>query len=159
MNYKSDKSKGCQISLLILALLVLLFFTGCKEKEKEVVTAENGLPTMEISEEMFVTQINDIYVNTDDYMNKNIKLQGFYLISEYDGKYYNNVVRNGPGCCTTDSLAGFEFYWDGDLPEENDWIEVVGTLEWLEEDGIEYLCLNLSSLTVMEERGLETVTH
>ena len=149
--------------MIILLCISLLFLASCgveKGENKEPI-GENGLPTVEVVEELFVTQINDIYINTDDYMNKNIKLQGFYLISEYNGNYYDNVVRNGPGCCTTDSLAGFEFYWDGQLPEENDWIEVVGTLEWItdEDDGVEYLRLNLSSLTVMEERGLETVTH
>lgn len=152
------RMRGVFACILIFSLVFLFGCSGNETASGEA-TGERDLPTMEITEEMFVTQINDIYLNSEEYMNQNIKLQGYYLTVEYNGTIYSNVVRNGPGCCTNDDLAGFEFRWDGEMPEENDWIEVVGTLVWVEEGGEQFLCLNLSSLTVLEERGLERVTH
>ena len=55
------------------------------------------------------------------------------------------------------AMCGFEFTWDGSMPENNDWIEVVGSLRSYEDDGWTYLTLDAKFVTVMEERGAETV--
>ncbi len=49
--------------------------------------------------------------------------------------------------------------YDGELPKVNDWVEAVGTLETVKEGDYEYIALHLSSLTVLEERGAEYVSH
>jgi uncharacterized membrane protein YcgQ (UPF0703/DUF1980 family) len=119
---------------------------------------------VEIKEKLFVAQSNDIYYNADDYMGKIIKYEGIF--TEYtepdSGVTYYSVIRYGPGCCGIDANCGFEVVWVGDdtavYPANNEWVEVLGTLDFYEEDGYKYLRLDLNSLTVLSERGAEYVS-
>lgn len=115
----------------------------------------------EIKEKMFIAQCNDIYLNPDDYKNKTIKLEGMYdeSIDQKTKQTYHYVIRNGPGCCGNDGVAGFEILYDGKPPKRNDWIEVIGKVEIIEENGNEYVVLRLSKLTVLDKRGAEFVTN
>jgi hypothetical protein len=122
---------------------------------------------VEIKEKMFIAQTNDVYLNPEDYLGRTIKLEGlFKAYSEEDyGASYCFVIRYGPGCCGNDGSAGFEVAWDEGFtleplyPEEDAWVEAVGTLKSYEEDGFPYLYLSLSSLDVKEERGAEFVSQ
>jgi hypothetical protein len=116
---------------------------------------------IEVREKMFVGQMNDMFLNPDDYVGKTIRYEGFYDYFENEalGEQYDYVVRNGPGCCGYDSLVGLEIFWDGEMPQKNDWCRVQGVLEAYEEDGGNYLVLNLESLEVLPVRGNDTVTQ
>jgi uncharacterized membrane protein YcgQ (UPF0703/DUF1980 family) len=118
---------------------------------------------VEIKEKMFLAQTNDVYLNPEDYLGKTFKMEGIFQIQRYldnDNPYYF-VIRYGPGCCGNDGNAGFEVAWEGDgvYPQENDWVEAVGVLASYEEEGYPYLCINLSSLQVLPQRGVEFVTQ
>lgn len=115
--------------------------------------------TIEISEKMFLTQINDMYYNFEDYKDKTIRVQGMYDIetSEIDGSTMHMVYRNGPGCCGNDGWGGFYLHYDGVYPEQNAWVEVIGTPELVEDEEYMLLYLNVTSIQVMEERGEEFV--
>ncbi len=121
-----------------------------EESEKEV---------FEIKEKMFITQINDIFYNIDDYKDKIIVVEGMY--SKWNlwngNKKVPVVYRNGPGCCGNDGWGGFWLNYDGELPKENDWIRVTGTPEIVTDDYCLYLYLNVTSLEVKTERGAEFV--
>ena len=125
-----------------------------------VESAASDQPTIELTETMYVTYINEIYTNYDDYIGRTVKLEGMYTSEYYepsDATYYY-VYRVGPGCCGNDgSMCGFEFTWDGEMPKDNDWIEVVGTLNKYDLDGQTYLTIKASSVTVKTERGAENV--
>ncbi|NLT58889.1 MAG: hypothetical protein GXX99_08015 [Clostridiales bacterium] len=114
---------------------------------------------VEIKERLFIAQTNDIYINTADYLGKTIRYEGLFKTGDWQGVPYCYVIRYGPGCCGYDGEAGFEVVWDGAWPQVDDWCEVVGVLEQYEEDGISYLRLVLSSLTVLDERGAEFVSQ
>jgi len=127
---------------------------------KSDVKASSG-DVIEIKEKMFISQTNDVYYNTEDYLGKTIKMEGIFNIyeaSESGNKYYS-VIRYGPGCCGDDGNAGFEVTWDGKYPNQNDWVEVIGVLEEYEEAGETYLQLRLNSLTVLTTRGEEYVNR
>jgi hypothetical protein len=128
--------------------------------------------TVEIREKMFIAQVNDVYLNPEDYMGKTLKLEGLFQVQYYYGTDpYYFVIRYGPGCCGNDGNAGFEVLWDdaffresqgdgeGFYPEEGEWVEATGVLGAYEEDGYPYLCIALSSLEVLDERGAEFVTQ
>jgi uncharacterized membrane protein YcgQ (UPF0703/DUF1980 family) len=125
---------------------------------------ENLHYDIEIKEKLFVAQSNDIYYNADDYMGKIIKYEGIFTeYTEPDTGVTNySVIRYGPGCCGIDANCGFEVAWVGDdtavYPANNEWVEVLGKLDFYEEDGYKYLRINLSSLTVLCERGAEYVS-
>lgn len=116
-----------------------------------------------IREKMFVAQTNDIYLNAQDYLGKKIKYEGMfkaYTDPRTDITYYS-VIRYGPGCCGTDMNCGFEVIWldgEADYPEDDAWVEVEGVLGFVEgENGYKFLRLDMTSLKVLEKRGLETV--
>jgi uncharacterized membrane protein YcgQ (UPF0703/DUF1980 family) len=148
-------------ALFILAISVLLYVIGCT-KTKEDVSLNND--TVIISEKMFIAQVNDVYLNTEDYLGKTIKLEGIFKFEQYYGNSdpYCFVIRYGPGCCGTDGNAGFEVKWDKSLkqpyPAPESWVEATGILKTYEEDGyFQYLYLDLSSLNVLRIRGAEMV--
>jgi len=120
---------------------------------------------VEITESMFVSQINDVYLNADDYFGKPFKYEGMFTQYTWEetGMTYYMVYRDSPGCCGNDGTAGFEVVWpegaEQPYPNENDWCEVVGTLASYEEFGSEYLHIILDSLSVKSERGLEFVSQ
>jgi zinc transport system permease protein len=123
--------------------------------------------TVEIKEKMFIAQVNDVYLNPEDYLGKTIKLEGLFIFEQYAG--YENpycfVIRYGPGCCGNDGNAGFEVAWDAppdeekSYPEPNAWVEATGMLTTYEEDGYPYLYLSLVSLNVLDTRGAEFVSQ
>jgi uncharacterized membrane protein YcgQ (UPF0703/DUF1980 family) len=121
--------------------------------------------TIEIREKMFATQINDVYLNAEDYLGKTIKLEGLFKSELYYGKEepYCFVIRYGPGgCCGMDANVGFEVAWAKEnakpYPVVDSWVEATGVLKTYEEDGYaNYLYLDLSSLNVLSKRGAETV--
>lgn len=150
--------------LSFLMALLLLFLSGCAGGAGQATAPvppdwQEAEELIEISEKLFIAQTNDIYINTDDYIGKTIKYEGlFKSYTGGSGAAYYYVIRYGPGCCGYDGEAGFEVAWDGALPEEDDWCEAVGVLEEYEQNGYYYLRLNLKSLTVLDERGAETVS-
>ena len=176
---------------LILLVLLLLSLSGCggdggktgtpvdptedqkaeagaslaSETEKPSPTLDRpsaDTTVLEIGEKMFLTQINDIYYNFDDYKDKTIIVEGMYaLFYSWDEDQKVPVVyRNGPGCCGNDGWGGFLLKYDGQFPNENDWICVTGTPE-LEttESGYMNLNLNVTSIEVKTERGAEFVAQ
>jgi uncharacterized membrane protein YcgQ (UPF0703/DUF1980 family) len=159
---------------VVLALFMLAGIPACKHKnaraddvqpEKLVKTEVANKPLLEIKEKLFIAQTNDIYLNPDEYMGRRIKLQGMFKTDYYTGSVepYCFVLRYGPGCCSYDGTAGFEIKWPDNngtpYPAEDDWVEAVGVLDSYEEDGYPYIYLALTSLTVMDERGAETVLN
>ncbi|MDR0710399.1 MAG: metal ABC transporter permease [Spirochaetaceae bacterium] len=118
---------------------------------------------IEIKEKMFIAQINDVYLNPEDYLGRTINLEGLFKAEQYGNQTYCFVIRYGPGCCGNDGNAGFEVAWDDQdgaaYPDIDEWVEANGVLRTYEEDGYPYLYLALSSLSVSENRGAEFVTQ
>jgi zinc transport system permease protein len=117
---------------------------------------------VEIREKMFIAQTNAVYLNTEDYMGKTIKMEGIFKTEVGYDTTYCFVIRYGPGCCGYDGNAGFEVAWAAprhSYPAEDAWVEAVGVHSSYEEDGFPYLYLSLSDLTVKETRGAEYVAH
>ncbi|GHV08313.1 hypothetical protein AGMMS50229_16530 [Campylobacterota bacterium] len=118
---------------------------------------------VEIKERMFATQINDILLNSEEYMGKTIKLQGLFKPIGYSGENHYFVLRYAPGCCGDDGYAGFEVIWDSVsaenvmYPKEDEWVEAIGILKAYKKSGYPNLYLGLSSLKVMTKRGAEFV--
>jgi len=163
--------KSYFFTLLITVVIALFFMIGCsRTKTTESFNDKNLKSTevsnnkiIEIKEKMFITQVNDVYLNEKDYLGKTIKLEGVFINEPYsdDGDYYYFVVRYGPGCCGNDGVVGFEIKWDKSkerqYPQINSWVESTGVLKKYE--GEEYLYLDLISLNVLDKRGAENVVQ
>ena len=84
---------------------------------------------LEIKDNFFIEQTNDIYLNYKDYVGKTVKMEGLvYSYQDDNGDTCYAVVRNTPGCCGNDGLAGLDIRYDKDYPKVNTWIEVVGVI-------------------------------
>jgi uncharacterized membrane protein YcgQ (UPF0703/DUF1980 family) len=141
--------------IAIIVLAASLFITGCTRTETE----EN--PVIEIRERMFMTQIQDIHLNVDDFLGRTIKLEGIFIGMTWDGANYNYVVRGfSDGCCGGGNV-GFEVMWPQGrpelYPENNSWVEAEGVLKLFQGDSFRNLYLELVSLNVLETRGAEVV--
>ena len=144
-------------------ILLVLFITGCRGGSDD-----SGI--VEIRENMFLTQVNDINLNYREYLGRTIKLEGFILRNHWNERDYYFVVRNGPDCCGNDGEIGFEISWNPDndgsgqpmdqrnsFPDVDEWVQAVGVLNSYDFMGQPFLFLTLSELNVLETRGLEHV--
>lgn len=154
--------------LILILIVCLLALTGCQNQGTitsssavQTHTAAPQLQVVEISEKMFIAQCNDVYLNPDDYQGKLIQIEGIYMsyTDSDSGNAYHYVMRYGPGCCGNDGTAGFEFIYDGEMPKQEDWIEVIGTVEKVKENDTEYIVLRASKVTVLNVRGAEFVNN
>ena len=171
-----------KIALLLILITYVFVVSGCADKSAveagrddiaPAVQSSNaqGAPAVDdaqlesesdivdIKEKMFITQINDIYLNPEDYMDKKIRLEGYHSVYEVDGKTLHGVIRNGPGCCGNDGVAGFEFVMNGEYPKANDWLRITGSIEVVKDKDTEYIRLNAEKVDILEERGADFVAN
>ncbi|MCL2873725.1 MAG: hypothetical protein FWE29_02215 [Defluviitaleaceae bacterium] len=148
-----------KVLLLIMSTVILtVLLSGCNENGD----GNQNSVYVEIGERLFMTQIMDIIGNYDHYIGRTVRYEGVFEKLEYfgDGDPLAFVFRRGPGCCGDDGFGGFMVVWednDADFPENDDWVEVVGTFGIVEIDGLAFRSVFLSSLTVLETRGEEFV--
>lgn len=138
--------------LIILTALLPAMLSGCNDVNDVDV---------EIGERYFMTRVTDIMLNYDHYIGRTVRYEGvFERLDYFGGIPLAFVYRRGPGCCGDDGWGGFMVLWEdgrNDLPENNDWVEVVGTFGVTEVEGVRLRSVYLSSLTVLEVRGEDFV--
>jgi uncharacterized membrane protein YcgQ (UPF0703/DUF1980 family) len=115
---------------------------------------------LEIKDNFFIQQTNDLYYNTDDYIGKTIKIEGYvYSYEDYKtGEICYAVVRNTPGCCGADGLAGVDIRCNGEYPTEKTWVEVVGVMQTDIVDGEKVPAIQVSTIHETKE-GVRFVTN
>ena len=101
---------------------------GIVRKKTENLTADTN-NILDIKDNFFIEQTNDIYYNLNDYLGKTIRIEGF--ISNYkdnNGDICYAVIRNTPGCCGNDGVAGLDIRYDKEYPELKKWVEIIGVI-------------------------------
>ena len=158
-----------KIGLIILLVVLIagigfaLANTGSKSNEEitesmKVANTDNKID-IEITDNFFIEATNDVYLNLNDYIGKTIKMQGLVYSYETDtGETLYAVVRNTPGCCGNDGLAGLDIRYEEDYPAENTWIEVVGTVGEDTVYGEKIPAIQVTSLNETE-KGITFVTN
>ena len=161
-----------KISLVLTSLLLL----SCKGKDKTntagieaaatakaasqpvastdsttVVSGKIDLDLTKMSAIMIYSTMFDMLVMPEDYIEKNIKVKGWFetYTDPYSGElYYAVVVPDATACCQ----QGLEFVWPGDhkypedFPEAGADITVTGLYKLIENDGISYNYLEASKI-------------
>ena len=148
---------------IILTILTLILISGCGKASSNTTLDTNDIAddVIEISEKMFIAQLDDIYLNQSEYLNKTIRYEGIfeaYELGDTNSNQYH-VFRRAPGCCGDDGQAGFTILWDGQPPANNDWVEVTGTLQLHDDGNYEYLVIEAATLSTLPTRGQEFVTR
>ena len=147
--------KNCLLTaVLIIAMAAFLLITGCARADEDSI--------IEIGERMFMTQIQDIYLNANNFVGRTIRLEGIFNINRWNESFWYFVIRNGPdGCCGTPGQIGFEVRWPENrieaFPENDSWVEATGVLRTYRDGPNQFLYLELTSLRVLNTRGLEFV--
>jgi len=109
------------------------------------------LDLTKMSATMIYTTIFDMLVMPEDYVEKNIKLKGWFetYTDQLTGEiFYAVVVPDATACCQ----QGLEFVWLGDhkypedFPKEGADLTVTGIYKLIENDGITYNYIEASSL-------------
>lgn len=161
-----------KISLVLTSLLLL----SCKGKDKTntagieaaatakaasqpvastdsttVVSDKIDLDLTKMSATMIYSTMFDMLVMPEDYIEKNIKVKGWFetYTDPYSGElYYAVVVPDATACCQ----QGLEFVWPGDhkypedFPQAGADITVTGIYKLIENDGISYNYLEASKI-------------
>ena len=181
LSRKNISNGGAMKKAALVSMVLVLFITGCgngRNAEAGGSTEGRGLSrasaagTVEIRENMFITQINEILLNYRDYIGRTVKLEGMFRQFHWEGNNTYVVIRNTPGCCGDDGIVGFEVSWNQDFqglnddsdgstyPSSDDWVEAQGVLKSYEDlFGGTSLFIALSELNVLEKRGMEFVTR
>jgi len=157
------KSKKIIMIVLLIAFCVIIgvVMVGINSKaaSQNGETAKNE-DIVEITDNYFIQQTNDVYINLDDYIGKTIKMEG--LIYSYNDASSGNVcyavVRNGPGCCGNDGIVGLDIRYDGDYPNANTWVEVIGVMGTDTVQGRKIPAIQVVSMTETE-RGATAVSN
>lgn len=109
------------------------------------------LDLTKMSATMIYSTIFDMLVMAEDYIDKNIKLSGWfetYTDPQTDEMYYAVVVPDATACCQ----QGLEFVWKGnhtypdDFPKPGQDITVTGIYKLIETDGVTYTYLEANSV-------------
>lgn len=160
--------KIIMIILLILVILGIAFaIVKATEKSTEKISATGENTTVEakkdevlkITDNYFIEQTNDIFINLEDYVGRTVTFEGLiYSYEDEKGDTLYAVVRNTPGCCGNDGLAGLDIRYDKDYPKQDTWVEVTGVIEAETVNGTEIPAVKLSSMTKKEE-GTTFVTN
>ena len=157
----------------LASIAVILILAGCSNNNTTSTASAAGSvkkegyslspADLEIREKMFIAQVNDVYLNSEDYLGKTIRLEGLFKYAQADDRAYCFVIRNGPGCCGDDGQVGFEVSWTAPgqpavgvtrpYPKVDDWVVAQGVLKEYDEYGFPFLYLALSDLKVLDERG------
>ena len=165
-----NKKKIIMVILLILVIGGIVFAiikinnksSELANKQVESQKIESSIKAgniIEITDNYFIEQTNDIYINTEDYIGKTVKFEGLvYSYEDEEGNTYYAVVRNTPGCCGNDGLAGIDIRYDKEYPEVNTWVEVEGVIEEETVDKTKIPAVKVSSMKEKEE-GTTFVTN
>ncbi|MBQ3414379.1 MAG: hypothetical protein IJH39_03350 [Clostridia bacterium] len=126
---------------------------------KETSQSKTSEEIIEITDNYFIEQTNDVYINLKEYLGKTVKLQGLiYTYDDKNGNTYYAVVRNTPGCCGNDGLAGIDIKYNGNYPAVDTWVEVEGVIESYKVNNYDTPVLNIKSIKETE-KGITFVTN
>ena len=154
-----NTKKILMIILLIILIVIIGIFLVHVNKKTDVNAQSNSDEIIQITDNFFIEQTNDVYLNINDYIGKTIKMEGLiYKYEDEEGNTYYAVVRNTPGCCGNDGLAGIDIRYNGEYPEVNTWVEVVGEVKAEMLYGTKIPALQVSSIEIKEE-GKTFVTN
>ena len=150
-----------KIYLLAMIIFFMFVISGCNSAG--TATDIGGISEEDITvigERFFVMQIQDVFLNPNNYIGSAIRYEGMFF-SEFwppTGETFYMVVRFADDCCGGGGIIGFEVYLGDIQPFPDDtWVEVTGIVELYNDGYGEFLRLVAVSVIEMDERGMEVV--
>lgn len=121
----------------------------------------NGKADIVVGDNLYATQINDWYMNFEQYEGKVVEIEGYYI---NDFAPYDFIGRYGPSCpYCQGGYVSFEFLTNEDLSgykSGEDWIKVIGILrEGNDKELGPFYYIEVLQLEKMSKVGKDTVTN
>lgn len=147
------------ILFLFISLLTMCCFWGKRSSTENNSSDE----VIKVMEPVYLDYVQEIHLNQDEYMGKTIEIEGMFTAKydEIENKTFYYVYRLSDNIHYHDDekeieevMSGFKFTYDKVMPKEKEWIKVIGVLEKEDND----IIIKATSITTMQERGLEKVT-
>ena len=142
--------KKRMIISVIVALLCMLLLHGCSDGQQTV--------NVEIGDDYFIATVNNILDNFADFYGQTVRMEGVYIEHGTD-PVFRMVMRENAACCGAVGLlvGGLA---ESEYPENNRWVEAIGTFDWFEIGETRYMGIYLSSWNLVdEEPGQRFVSH
>lgn len=124
------------ISYLLIASVMTVSLIGCgisneKASDKPEKSLKESVEEAEEESHEYADQIYDVYENIDEYIGKTVTVTAF---AKVDSSYAENefmLHRLLVDCCVDDasSLGFITRVKDGKIPENEQWIQVTGTID------------------------------
>lgn len=156
-----DNNQNTQVNQESTEDQTKIIITKMDDGTKYAVTEEDIKPEIVLGDNYFDTQITDISLNFNKYEGKTIEIEGLYFENTpytFIGRYSTSNMC--PTCPT--GISYFEYEWKGDqkipVTQENEWIKVIGTLK-KGFDQVEYYYIDVASIEIMNEKGMDTVSN
>lgn len=118
-----------------------------------------------VGDNLYMTQINDWYMNFQDYDGKSVEIEGYYMAFDK----YTFVGRKGPTCpYCTGGYVNFEFQTDEDLSSfvsESTWVRITGILRQgtmypgSGQASESFYYIEAMKIEKMDEVGMDTITN
>lgn len=121
----------------------------------------SGKTDIVVGDNMYSTQINDWYMNFEQYEGKVVEIEGYYI---NDFAPYDFIGRYGPDCpYCQGGYVSFEFITNEDLSgyeSVKDWVKITGILrEGFDREFGPFYYIEVLQLEKMSEVGKDTVTN
>ena len=145
------------VLMIVAAIVTIIFVSSKKDTSNTTETTANKID-LEIKDSYFLANMDDIYINYNNYEGKTVSYEGFV----YYDPYYNGamVVARYFYCCGYDAyITGLECDYTGDKPSANQWVKVTGVIQINRENPDDiYPYLKVTSMELLEKEGEKYVT-
>ena len=111
-----------------------------------------------IKDESFITQLDDIFINLDDYIGKTLKIQGIVKVIDDSNFSIIRLYDMAHDDHTHEVFVGIDANYSGHIPPEDTWVEASGVIDKQFKDEKEEPILKLQIISTIEP-GQEKVTY
>lgn len=107
---------------------------------------------MSVTDEYFISMVDDLYINVDDFVGQRVRLQGFALRMEGFSQDELVVSRLIMSCCVADASAvGLMIKGpEAEAFKDDDWLEATGTVDVIEYGGDRIPVLLIDSVKTID---------
>ncbi len=111
-----------------------------------------------IKDETFITQLDDIFINLDEYIGKTLKIQGIVKVIDDSNFSITRLYDMDHGDHTDEVFVGIDANYSGNIPSHDTWVEASGVIDKQLKNGEEKPVLKIQTISKIEA-GLEKVTN
>lgn len=129
-----------KLGLGILCLALILTLTGCQLVTVAPQQADHEHPEgldIHLHDSDVATMLTEIFNHIDEYQGKTLRMEGYAIRAEgeeFEGLPVSFAVLRDFTVNGEEGVLGLDCYYEGDLPENEQWVQVTGMLASYEDE-------------------------